>query len=171
MHICIFIFVITINFIFQLSKLCYPTEVPPTWNQLHQTVQTLLLGLLSLRCTALCPGLGRQCSARPHSLLQHLKINHPAGGAGEVGNSHLQPSETELFQSGISCCFFSQCQCAGTPFNSYLSMKVPKRSLMVFWMFSVHSQLHWSFISKHKMFRATSARAVSAANTMSAENT
>lgn len=146
------------------------TEVPPTWNQLHQTVQTLLLGLLSLRCTALCPGLGRQGSARPHSLLQHLKVNHPAGGAGEVGNSHLQPSEAEVFRSGISCRLFSQGQCAGTPFNSYLSMKVPKRSLMVFWMFSVHSQLHWSFISKHKMFRATSASAVSAANTTSAEN-
>lgn len=33
---------------------------------------------------------------------------------------------------------------------------------MVFWMFSVHSQLHLSFISKHKIFRAMSARAVSA---------
>lgn len=43
-------------------------------------------------------------------------------------------------------------------------MKVPKRSLMVFCMFSVHSQLHWSFISRHKMFKATSARAVSAAH-------
>lgn len=47
--------------------------------------------------------------------------------------------------------------------NSYLSMKVPKSSLMVFCMFSVHSQLHWSFISRHKMFKATSATAVSAA--------
>lgn len=44
----------------------------------------------------------------------------------------------------------------------YLSIKVPKRSLMVFWMFSVHSQLHWSFISRHRMFKATSATAVSA---------
>jgi len=31
-------------------------------------------------------------------------------------------------------------------------------------MFSVHSQLHWSFISKHKIFRAISARAVSASS-------
>lgn len=43
-------------------------------------------------------------------------------------------------------------------------MKVPKSSLMVFCMFSVHSQLHWSFISRHKMFKATSATAVSALN-------
>lgn len=48
--------------------------------------------------------------------------------------------------------------------NSYLSMKVPKSSLMVFCMFSVHSQLHWSLISRHKMFKATSATAVSAAH-------
>ena len=48
--------------------------------------------------------------------------------------------------------------------NSYLSMKVPKSSLMVFCMFSVHSQLHWSFISRHNMFKATSATAVSAEN-------
>lgn len=47
---------------------------------------------------------------------------------------------------------------------THLSIKVPKSSLMVFWMFSVHSQLHWSFISKHKIFRAISARAVSASS-------
>lgn len=46
-------------------------------------------------------------------------------------------------------------------FKSNLSIKVPKISLMAFWMFSVHSQLHWSFINKHKMFSATSATAVS----------
>lgn len=44
-------------------------------------------------------------------------------------------------------------------------MKVPKRSLMAFWMFSVQSQLQWSFISRHKMFKATSATAVSAVDT------
>lgn len=142
-------------------------SVSPTWNQPHQAVETLPLGLFSLRCTALCSRLSRQRPARPHSLLQHLKVNHPAGGAGEVGDSNLQPSETEVSQPGISYALFSQWQCAGAPFHSYLSMNVPKRSLMVFWMFSVHNQLHWSFISKHKMFRATSARAVSAANTTS----
>lgn len=40
-------------------------------------------------------------------------------------------------------------------------MRVPNSSLMVFCMFSVHSQLHWFLISRHKMFRATSASAVS----------
>lgn len=44
----------------------------------------------------------------------------------------------------------------------YLSMRVPNSSRIVFRMLSVHSQLHWSFISRHRMFRATSATAVSA---------
>lgn len=71
-----------------------------TWEQLHQAVQTLLLGLLPLFCTPLWPRLGRQRAAWPDSLLQHLKVNHPAGGAGEVGNPYLQPSESEVFQEG-----------------------------------------------------------------------
>lgn len=40
-------------------------------------------------------------------------------------------------------------------------MRVPNSSLMLFCMFSVHSQLHWFLISRHKMFRAASASAVS----------
>lgn len=43
----------------------------------------------------------------------------------------------------------------------HLLMRVPNSSLMVLWMFSVHSQLHCSLISRHKMFRANSASAVS----------
>lgn len=43
----------------------------------------------------------------------------------------------------------------------HLLMRVPNSSLMVFCMFSVHSQLHWFLISRDKMFRATSASAVS----------
>lgn len=54
--------------------------------------------------------------------------------------------------------------CTEAEINGYLSMNVPKRSRIVFCMFSVHSQLHWSFISRHKMFKATSAAAVSAAH-------
>lgn len=50
----------------------------------------------------------------------------------------------------------------GAERDTCLSMKVPKSSLMVFCMFSVQSQLHWSFISRHTMFKATSATAVSA---------
>lgn len=40
-------------------------------------------------------------------------------------------------------------------------MRVPNSTLMVFCMFSVHTQLHWFLTSRHKMFRATSASAVS----------
>lgn len=43
----------------------------------------------------------------------------------------------------------------------HLLIRVPNSSLMVLWMFSVHSQLHCFFISRHRMFRATSASAVS----------
>lgn len=138
-----------------------------TWEQLHQAVQTLLLGLLPLFCTPLWPRLSRQRAAWPDSLLQHLKVNHPAGGAGEVGNPYLQPSESEVFQKGSATIK----SVIDQKNRSYLSMKVPKRSLMVFCMFSVHSQVHWSFISRHKMFKATSARAVSAAHSKSAQNT
>src|SRR4029434_648093 len=40
-------------------------------------------------------------------------------------------------------------------------MRVPKRSLMVFWTFSVHSQVHCSLSSIHNRLRATSAAVVS----------
>jgi len=60
--------------------------------------------------------------------------------------------------------FFFLVQIQSCQTCTHLSIKVPKSSLMVFWMFSVHSQLHWSFISKHKIFRAISARAVSASS-------
>lgn len=43
----------------------------------------------------------------------------------------------------------------------HLLIRVPNSSLMVLWMFSVHSQLHCSFMSRQSMLRATSARAVS----------
>lgn len=45
--------------------------------------------------------------------------------------------------------------------DSHLLIRVPNSSLMVFWMFSVHSQLHCLFINRHRMLRATSASAVS----------
>lgn len=44
---------------------------------------------------------------------------------------------------------------------AYRSMRVPNSSLMILWRFSVHSQLHWSFISRHRTFRAMSASTVS----------
>ena len=66
-----------------------------TWKQLRQTVQTLLLGLLSLCGATLWPWLSRQRAAWPNSFLQHLEVNHPAGGTGKVGNPDIQPSETE----------------------------------------------------------------------------
>lgn len=46
---------------------------------------------------------------------------------------------------------------------THLSMRVPNSSLIVLWMFSVHRQLHWSFMSRHRIFRARSDRDVSLA--------
>ena len=65
----------------------------------------------------------------------------------------LKSVEPKIYAESLWCWRLIQC---------YLSMKVPNSSLMVFWIFSVHNQLHWSFISKQRMFKATSASAVSA---------
>lgn len=58
-----------------------------------------------------------------------------------------------FFSTFFHVCFFISLH--------YLLIRVPNSSLMAFWMFSVQSQLHCFSISRHRMFRATSASAVS----------
>ena len=103
-----------------------------------------------------------------HSPLQVMDTSSRLGQC-PLSQQHVT---TDMKSDGVCVCsclhFPAESQRAGSGAGAgsgraHLLMRVPNSRRRVFWKFSLHSQLHWSLITTHRMFSAVSARAVSEA--------